>query len=247
MSNIEEFTKWLPRPGDNLCEDINPDNNSIVCGLARKHNCGHYDPTDSVRWDHHTTYAEKLKEALPPELTYNVAAPGILLFNNVLPWADELIGVLDKLDKWSKLDPDYSSGSSFLMSGKLHQELRPYDEAIELLMCKLLIEYKQYNQFCFANIDTGYAAVKYQLGDYQREHTDSYANWPHSREISTVIALNTHKGGEINFRHFNLSVRLKAGMVLMHPSHAYVHCIEPAGQTNYHLTTWFGYPPEEHQ
>ena len=77
------------------------------------------------------------------------------------------------------------------------------------------------------NKQSEYQLVKYDVGDYFSEHTDSVPEEP--REISGVFYINDdYEGGELFFSQFNLLVKPVAGDYLLFPSiWAYSHIAKP--------------------
>lgn len=87
--------------------------------------------------------------------------------------------------------------------------------------------------------DSGYELLRYNVGEFYVEHTDSYKEMP--RAISCIIALNDdYSGGEISFFSRELSYKLKKGSVIMFPSNfMYPHEIQKVTSgTRYSIITW---------
>ena len=92
--------------------------------------------------------------------------------------------------------------------------------------------------------DEGYRVLKYSNGSEYLEHTDWHPD--NDRQISLVGWLNEDfEGGELYFKHFDLTVKPKAGSFVIFPSNfIYLHSALPVGDTNKHdikysFVTWF--------
>jgi predicted 2-oxoglutarate/Fe(II)-dependent dioxygenase YbiX len=93
---------------------------------------------------------------------------------------------------------------------------------------------------CNIEIDTGYDLLSYEVGQFYKEHTDSYKK--HPRSVSCSIALNEdYEGGEFAFFNRELKYKLKKGSVILFPSNfMYPHEILPVTKgTRYSIITWF--------
>ena len=100
---------------------------------------------------------------------------------------------------------------------------------------------KKYNALGYINVegDTGYILLKYKIGDYVREHVDTYAG--EHRTLSCSIILNDdYEGGEISFFNDKARPFLKKGDMLIFPSgFTYPHQVLPVTSgTRYAVITW---------
>jgi predicted 2-oxoglutarate/Fe(II)-dependent dioxygenase YbiX len=102
---------------------------------------------------------------------------------------------------------------------------------------------KKYNElFPHAKIveDSGYELLRYNVGQFYIEHTDSFNARP--RSVSCSFMLNDdYEGGEFAFFNRELKLKPKKGSVLMFPSNfMYPHEIMPVTQgVRYSIITWF--------
>ena len=102
---------------------------------------------------------------------------------------------------------------------------------------------KIYNdKFKYSTIDedTGYDLLKYETGQYYREHVDSFIQQP--RLISCSFALNDDfDGGEFGFFENSLKYTLSKGDAIMFPSNfMYPHEVNTVTKgTRYSIITWF--------
>jgi len=91
--------------------------------------------------------------------------------------------------------------------------------------------------------DEGYRVLKYSGGaEYGIHHDHASMN---QRVLSLVAFLNDEfSGGDLTFPKFNVSIKPKAGNVVLFPSNfPYAHIAEPVGEEDnsikYSLVTWF--------
>ena len=84
-----------------------------------------------------------------------------------------------------------------------------------------------------------YGLLRYSSGQQYVRHYDGGTG--SSRSISVLIYLNDeYEGGEIEFPHFNLKIKPKAGTLILFPSnYAYSHIAHPIiSGTKYAIVTW---------
>lgn len=87
--------------------------------------------------------------------------------------------------------------------------------------------------------DSGYELLRYHVGEFYVEHTDSFKEMP--RALTCIIALNDdYEGGEISFFKRELTYKLKKGSIIMFPSSfMYPHEIQTiTSGTRYSIITW---------
>ena len=87
--------------------------------------------------------------------------------------------------------------------------------------------------------DCGYSILKYEIGDFYKQHTDSFTSMP--RELSCSIALNDdYEGGEFGFFDRKKTIKMPKGSALVFPSNfMYPHEILPVKSgTRYSIITW---------
>jgi hypothetical protein len=90
------------------------------------------------------------------------------------------------------------------------------------------------------NGDTGYELLRYKVGQYYVQHTDSYSK--HPRTVSCSFALNDdYEGGEFAFFDRKIKYKLKKGSAILFPSNfMFPHeilCVTKG--TRYSIITWF--------
>lgn len=102
---------------------------------------------------------------------------------------------------------------------------------------------KKYNEkFNDAHIegDSGYTLLRYQEGEYYRQHTDHFLKAP--RSVSCSFALNSgYEGGEWGFFNREIVIKAPKGSAIMFPSNfMYPHEIMPVIRgVRYSIITWF--------
>ena len=87
--------------------------------------------------------------------------------------------------------------------------------------------------------DTGYELLKYEVGDFFVEHTDSFKENP--RALTVIFALNDeYEGGELAFFSREKVYKLNVGDVIVFPSNfMYPHEILPVTKgTRFSIITW---------
>jgi predicted 2-oxoglutarate/Fe(II)-dependent dioxygenase YbiX len=87
--------------------------------------------------------------------------------------------------------------------------------------------------------DTGYDLLRYDVGDYYRQHVDHFEE--HARSVSCSICLNDeYDGGEFAFFDSEVLYKLNKGDVLVFPSnHLFPHEIKPVTKgTRYSIVSW---------
>lgn len=102
---------------------------------------------------------------------------------------------------------------------------------------------KQYNdKFEFAKIqgDSGYILLRYQEGEFYKEHTDHFLQNP--RIVSCSLTLNDDfEGGDFGFFNREMVLKPPKGSALMFPSNfLYPHEVMPVTRrVRYSIITWF--------
>jgi predicted 2-oxoglutarate/Fe(II)-dependent dioxygenase YbiX len=102
---------------------------------------------------------------------------------------------------------------------------------------------KKYNEaFPYAIIaqDSGYDLLRYQPGQFYKQHTDSVKTIPRSVSCSFILN-NDYEGGEFAFFDKELKIKPKKRSALMFPSNfMYPHEIMPVTKgIRYSIVTWF--------
>jgi hypothetical protein len=131
-----------------------------------------------------------------------------------------------------KIDDPYNIHKNFEKRFKLSFDL---SESIFFAMQK----YKQIAPAMNADKNSGYDLLRYQEGDFYKEHTDSFISNP--RHVSCSFHLNDdYEGGEFAFFNKEFKIKAKKGSVLMFPStFMFPHEILPVTKgTRFSIITW---------
>jgi predicted 2-oxoglutarate/Fe(II)-dependent dioxygenase YbiX len=103
-----------------------------------------------------------------------------------------------------------------------------------------LQQYRNKHDECHVSKDTGYDMLKYEIGDFYIQHTDSFGQG--FRTLSCSFALNDdYEGGQFSFFDGQLDYQLKQGSAILFPSNfMFPHQIKPVvNGTRYSIVTWF--------
>jgi hypothetical protein len=114
------------------------------------------------------------------------------------------------------------------------------DNAIFDGASKCIKDYNAKFSHCKIQEDSGYELLKYPVGCFYTEHTDSFKLRP--RAVSCSFILNDDfEGGEFAFFNKELKYKLEKGDALLFPSNfMYPHEVMPVTKgTRYSIITWF--------
>jgi predicted 2-oxoglutarate/Fe(II)-dependent dioxygenase YbiX len=92
---------------------------------------------------------------------------------------------------------------------------------------------------CVIQEDTGYELLRYNVGEGYTQHTDNFRD--SGRSVSCSICLNDdYEGGEFTFFNNAISIKQKAGDILLFPSSfQYPHQVNKVTSgTRYAIITW---------
>ena len=116
-----------------------------------------------------------------------------------------------------------------------------YDDIFKIVNASLEKYMKKCNALGYINVkgDTGYILLKYNKGDYVREHVDTWSG--ENRTLSCSIILNNdYEGGELTFFDGKYKLNPKKGDIVIFPSSfTYPHQVLPVTSgTRYAIITW---------
>lgn len=117
---------------------------------------------------------------------------------------------------------------------------RELDKYIYLSAMEAIRQYAEKFPFCEIQQDSGYELLKYEVGQFYTEHTDSFKGRPSS--VACSFALNDdYEGGEWAFFNREVVIKLPKGSAVLFPSNfMYPHQIMPVTKgTRYSMITWF--------
>lgn len=177
----------------------------------------------------------------------------ILVVENVLPnyLCDKIIEEYKNSPDWINTtiargsDRDYRrcdsiNTSDSIIIGRNPEVRKNLDHEIFTCAGAAIQIYK--NKFGETNIegDSGYTLLRYQEGEFYKQHTDNFLKSP--RIISCSFSLNDdYAGGEWGFFDRNIVMRVPKGSAIMFPSNfMYPHEIMPVTNgVRYSIITWF--------
>lgn len=199
----------------------------------------------------------------PAQVTITELAKGIVRYDNVFD-AEDLIQIIEK--EASKDWPYLSWAPSATGNSSISEYRTSYQMEIGILLNQDVVsghrlyraselwknmfsaidgqvfEYRGRYSLGLSS-DEGYRVLKYSNGSEYHEHIDWHPE--NDRQISVVGWLNDdYEGGELYFKHFDLTVKPKAGSLVIFPSNfLYLHAALPVGETNKHdikysFVTW---------
>lgn len=177
----------------------------------------------------------------------------IVVINNIMPLhvADSVLSEYKNCNDWVNAEirngenPNVRNcqtiGISFTSIIEKNKESRQkLDQELFDCAANAIKEYKKHFVSCNIEQDSGYDLLKYEVGGFYTEHTDSFKDRP--RAVSCSFALNDeYEGGEFAFFNRELVYKLKKGSCIMFPSNfMYPHEIMPVTSgTRYSIVTWF--------
>lgn len=179
-----------------------------------------------------------------------IVAGCVEVYDNVINNADELINIAEQRNAW--LDAGIFTGpdsSSQEVNKKIRSNVTlginqfSYTEDQEFYdMCKTVWFYcdayaKKYDVSFYSTEPA--QILKYSPGEYYDPHCDAGPNVP--RVVSALLYLNdVEEGGETEFVNFDMSIKPKAGRLVIFPSnYAYRHAARlPKSGNKYVAVFW---------
>jgi hypothetical protein len=121
------------------------------------------------------------------------------------------------------------------------QERREIDNYLFDIVKDIIEQYQQQHPEFELEIqeDSGYELLKYEVGDFYIQHSDSFKQEP--RALTVIMSMNDgYEGGEVALFNRELVYKLGAGDILVFPSNfMYPHEIMPVTDgTRYSIITW---------
>ena len=192
-------------------------------------------------------------------LEYQVHGAGVVAFNDVLPWAGELARAVEAHGRWGRSTEGGRDGEAYqvtdrrtceeaMVMGAHSPRLAPYEEALGVLVERLLDAYRQYDQHVVTGSgpewrDEGFHVLRYRPGQLYGEHVDATVEHHRWRELSVSVGLDEdYEGGELRFRLHGVHRRLPAGSALVWRAQGVPHEAKPpTSGTRRALVTWL-YP-----
>jgi len=177
----------------------------------------------------------------------------IVVMNNIMPpsLADTIISEYKESSDWIEatiragVDLNIRNcqtiGLSFSNIIDKNKEIRQkIDHDLYAVASQALKEYAR--RFLLDSIkkDSGYELLKYEIGGFYTQHTDSVLTNPRTVYCSFILN-DDFEGGEFAFFDRELNYKLKKGSCIMFPSNfMYPHEVLPVTKgTRYSIITWF--------
>jgi predicted 2-oxoglutarate/Fe(II)-dependent dioxygenase YbiX len=193
-------------------------------------------------------------------------APGIVVYNNVIPDSENLYKDIEEgmssagfnwLDAMVRDGDSKHDGVNIMTRSTLSFGV-PYlgktENKTETNIKMLLLE--NLNNIFFESFDPiekdymqtygiysewhdSYGILKYGFGQFFSNHIDDHPTY--HRRISTVYYLNdNYTGGEINFPRFNITLKPQANQMILFPStYVYNHSVSPVIEgERYAVVSW---------
>ena len=198
---------------------------------------------------------------LPDQIEAKLLCPDIMVCKKVLPWAQDLIDLVNKIDRWKQSSQVSSHGgsgytdegrtsSSFFVTCKepiWGPQIAPYELGTLNALHSCARAYMSYNPHCEITDDTGYEMLRYEKGQHFKEHIDTIVGRHEGfRQLTALVYLNEdYTGGQTTFRRQGVTIKPEAGDILLFPSNfVYPHASPPVIEgAKYVIVTWFvAYP-----
>tara|TARA_B100000519_G_scaffold21826_1_gene15516 strand:+ start:193 stop:756 length:564 start_codon:yes stop_codon:yes gene_type:complete len=176
-------------------------------------------------------------------------------YSNTIPFefCDQIIDEYENSDDWvpgtvndynvaqsRKCEAIYLSYNEVIQK-KLDVRKSIDDNIFKIVNASLEKYMKNCNALDYINVkgDTGYILLKYNTGDYVREHVDTWSG--ENRTLSCSMILNDdYEGGELAFFDGKYKLNPKKGDIVIFPSSfTYPHQVLPVTSgTRYAVITW---------
>jgi hypothetical protein len=184
------------------------------------------------------------------EGAYHFIEPHVLLLENALPFADQLMltiatmpweqsTVVNEVTKGSFTDTPYRNSSYITIDNRMPDILA----AMTFIGNAAVSLYQTRHPFARTDGPDGlYQLLRYGPGQHFHEHHDFIHRHPRSRILSLVAYPNDdYDGGDLVFPQQNLRVKPRKGSVIVFPS-AFTHShasLDVTRGLKYSIVTWF--------
>ena len=182
-------------------------------------------------------------------MNHTVLGPSIFLYENVIDNCNEIIDMSLAMNDWQDAtvfdDTDAISVNSDLRKNRslmipLSYRNDPKWFCFAQNIFKTVDEYANDRKVYFNSMEPLQILHYLRSDGWYGRHFD--AGPPNRRVISSVLYLNTlNEGGETYFHDFDISVKPKAGSMVVFPSnYAYAHSAKsPISEDKFVAVTWF--------
>lgn len=177
----------------------------------------------------------------------------ILYIKGIIPWSDDLVEACKDSELWYD-SPEFKPGefdnkvterrtSQQLMVNKGAGDVSAFEMAIFSAVGLGLAKYIDHNEYFSITDDAGYAIIRYETGQFYKEHIDSSTSKDvgRARSLSILLYLNDdYEGGELYFPRQDIKIKPEAGSMIVFPSlgtHPH-EALEVTKGTKYVVVTW---------
>lgn len=178
----------------------------------------------------------------------------IIVLDNIIPddLCDAILNEYAESDEWTRagvgngdIITEKRNVNEILMSFESVISTNPnvrknLDQRVFQCASNAIVKYNEIFPLSMIEQDSGYNLLRYNVGQFYTQHTDSYKL--HPRSVSCSFTLNDdYEGGEFAFFDRELTYKLKKGSALLFPSNfMYPHEVMPVTMgTRYSIITWF--------
>jgi hypothetical protein len=178
----------------------------------------------------------------------------VKVYDNIIDvdLCDRIIDEYKKSDKWAAtmvgsgvIDTNSRNCSVISLSDPAvideNFEIRKFiDVEVHQQLLEVVKKYSEEFPEFSPSIDTGYDLLRYETGQFYKQHTDSFLQ--QQRSISCSVCINDdYSGGEFTFFDREIMIRGGKGSVIVFPSNfMYPHEIMPVTEgTRYSIITWY--------
>ena len=182
-------------------------------------------------------------------------APGICVYENVIPDPKRLIDLALDVCEWrdAKVHDNQHSENITVKSDVRNNRIASLDIGFEspvewfeigALIFKYMNQYAKENEFAFGGLEP-MGMLHYKAGEgFYTPHVDHNDLSP--RVAAALLYLNdVEEGGETHFVNFDISIKPKAGTLVLFPgNYPYLHGAKtPISNDKFVIVTWF--PPSQ--
>lgn len=193
--------------------------------------------------------------------TKEILAPGIILYRTDKQEVKSILDLLEPAigDKWQpSMTVNTDTYQDFLSSSRQCEDFAMSQDVQESSLKEVYIKTDNWiaplisdfaNEYSVERIDKGsYIYIRYKDTNKFDWHNDDGKRYPRTVSVSAYLN-DDYEGGEIEFKHFNISHKPKAGdVVIFGSSFTYMHRVKPViNGTRYAVVNWYryhGYPVE---
>jgi predicted 2-oxoglutarate/Fe(II)-dependent dioxygenase YbiX len=122
-----------------------------------------------------------------------------------------------------------------------NEYFKKFNDECENIINACLASYSEEMMISYDTFNVeGFYLLKYNVGEYFGSHYDCHST--NKRSIAVLIYLNDdYEGGELEFVHFNLKIKPKAGTVILFPpNYPYRHVANAVTKgEKYAAVTWY--------